>query len=220
VDTYDTLAATRLVIQLAKESGEAFDVRALRLDSGDLHTLSVEVRRLLDEAGLHSVGIFASSSLDEDSISALVAAGAPIDGFGVGTEMGVSTDAPSLDIVYKLVEYAGRGRIKLSTDKPVLPGRKQIFRDEHDGVADNDLLARHDEQAIARPLMHQVMSRGVRLPAGEVSLDDVRRRAHEELGRLPRAIRAITPAEPPYRVDVSEQLERELGRVAARRGQT
>jgi nicotinate phosphoribosyltransferase len=212
-DTYDTLAATRLVIQLAKESGDAFGVRALRLDSGDLQTLSFEVRRMLDEAGLRSVGIFASSGLDEDSIAALVAAGAPIDGFGVGTEMAVSADAPSLDIVYKLVEYAGRGRLKLSVDKPVLPGRKQIFRDERGGVADHDLLARHDEPAAGRPLMHQVMSRGIRLPAGDVLPDDARGRAREELSRLPAAIRALAPADPSYRIEVSEPLERERKRV-------
>ena len=100
----------------------------MRLDSGDLLDLSQRVRNLLDQAGLHGVQIIASSSLDEYEIDRLVSSGAPIDGFGVGTAMGVSADAPYLDIVYKLTSYAGVGRVKLATDKPVLPGRKQIFR--------------------------------------------------------------------------------------------
>src|SRR6266498_2868192 len=90
--------------------------------------------------------------------------GAAPDGFGVGTEMGVAPDAPMLDIAYKLVEYAGRGRIKLSTGKSLLPGRKQIFRVEPDGVALYDVIARHDEAACGRPLLQRVMRKGTRLP--------------------------------------------------------
>jgi nicotinate phosphoribosyltransferase len=214
VDTYDTLDGIRHVIQLAQDSGPAFDIHAVRLDSGDLLALSVAARRLLDEAGLRSVRIFASGGLDEDSISALVGAGAPIDGFGVGTDMGVSADAPSLDIAYKLVEYAGRPTIKLSTGKLLLPGRKQLFRVERDGVADHDWLTRHDEAPRGRPLLHRVMSRGVR--ERRVPLEEVRRHAADELRRLPAPIRAITPADPPYRVDVSEQLEQDLQSAARR----
>src|SRR5215467_2910845 len=210
VDTYDTLDGIRHVIQLANERGPAFDVHAVRLDSGDLRALSVEARRMLDEARLQSVRIFASGGLDEDSIAALVAAGAPIDGFGVGTDMGVSADAPTLDIAYKLVEYAGRPRIKLSPGKLLMPGRKQIFRVEHDGVADHDLLARHDEAPVGGSLLQLVMSRGARVAAGRVPLDDARRHARDELRGLPAPIRAITPADPPYRVDVSEQLQRDF----------
>ena len=214
VDTYDTLEGIRHVVQVAKELGPAFDIHAVRLDSGDLLALSVDARRLLDEAGLRSVRIFASGGLDEDSISALVGAGAPIDGFGVGTDMGVSADAPSLDVAYKLVEYAGRPAIKLSTGKLLLPGRKQVFRVERDDVADHDLLARHDEAPRGRPLLHRVMSRGAR--ARRESLDEARRHAADELRRLPAPIRAITPADPPYRVDVSEQLQQDLQSAAQR----
>jgi nicotinate phosphoribosyltransferase len=213
VDTYDTLEGIRHVIQLAKESGAAFDVRAVRLDSGDLRALSVDARRMLDEAGLQSVRIVASGGLDEDSIAALVADGAPLDGFGVGTDMGVSADAPGLDIAYKLVEYAGRGRIKLSTDKLLLPGRKQVFRVERDGVTEHDLLARHDERSAGRPLLNLAMSGGARVPAGCMSLDDARQHARDEIRRLPASIRSIVPAHPPYRVDVSEELEEDLGRA-------
>ncbi|MBX6365994.1 MAG: nicotinate phosphoribosyltransferase, partial [Gemmatimonadetes bacterium] len=131
VDTYDTLRGVDAVIRLAAELGDAFRVRAIRLDSGDLAELARESRRRLDEAGLTGVRIFASGGLDEYAIAALVRSGAPIDAFGVGTRMGVSSDAPALDgMAYKLTEYAGRGRTKLSTGKFVYPGRKQVWRVE------------------------------------------------------------------------------------------
>lgn len=206
VDTYDTLAGVQKVIDLAKELGSDFHVSAVRLDSGDLLDLSIRTRRMLDQAGLRSVSIFASGNLDEEAIARLISAGAPIDGFGVGTEMGVSPDAPTLDIVYKVVEYGGRGRIKLSTAKPVLPGRKQIFRVERDGVAEYDVLARHDEPAVGRPLLQRVMKKGVRLAEGCGKLDDARSRRSAELSRLPSPIRAISPAHPPYVVHLSARL--------------
>jgi len=213
VDTYDTLAGIRKVIDLSRELGPDFRVHAVRLDSGDLCDLAFRARRLLDDAGLRAVEIFASGGLNEDEIGRLVAAGAPIDGFGVGADMGVSADAPSLDIVYKLVEYAGRGRMKLSTGKVVLPGRKQIFRVERDGVADHDVVGRRDEAPCGRSLLQHVMKEGVRLPEGQVTLDDARARARTELGRLPPRLRGIQPASPPYRVDISAALAEEADKL-------
>ena len=126
VDTYDTLEGVRRVIKLVKGSPGEIDVSAVRLDSGDLASLARDTRRLLDEAGLPRIGIFASSGLDEHKIAALVDGGAPIDGFGVGTGMSVSDDAPALDMAYKLAEYDGRGRTKLSQHKPILPGANRF----------------------------------------------------------------------------------------------
>lgn len=206
VDTYDTLAGVKKVVELAREIGPDFRVSAVRLDSGDLCDLAFGARRILDEAGLQSVGIFASGGLNEDEIAALVAAGAPINGFGVGTDMGVSRDAPALDIAYKLVEYAGRGRLKLSTGKALLPGQKQIFRVEGGGTADHDVLAGHGETPCGRPLLRQVMKGGQRLPGGHLTLDDARSRARSELDRLPERVRRIEPAQPPYEVAISRQL--------------
>ena len=205
-------------MHLAHELGPAFRVSAIRLDSGDLRELAVGARRILDEAGLQRVDIFASGNLNEDEIARLLAAGAPITGFGVGTDMGISRDAPALDIVYKLVEYAGRGRMKLSTHKAVLPGRKQIFRVERDGVASQDVLGQHDEPPCGRPLLQPVMKGGVRLPAGRVSLDDARARARHELERLPPAVRGIEPAQCPYRVEISEALAASRDRLQRARG--
>ncbi|HLU49896.1 MAG TPA: nicotinate phosphoribosyltransferase, partial [Planctomycetota bacterium] len=128
VDTYDTIAGVERVIELSRRLGEEFRVRAIRLDSGDLGELAREARRRLDRAGLERVEIFASGGLDERSVARLVTEGAPISGFGVGTSLAVSRDAPDLDMAYKLVEYEGKSRLKLSSAKAILPGRKQIFR--------------------------------------------------------------------------------------------
>jgi len=188
--------------------GAAFNVAAIRLDSGDLGHLAGEARRLLDAAGLFRVGIFASGNLNEDEIDRLLSAGAPIDGFGVGTDMAVSRDAPSLDMAYKLVEYEGRGRVKLSPDKRVLPGRKQIFRIEKGGQVERDLLGAHDDVLPGRPLLCKVMAGGARLPDSRKTLDEIRTHAMNEVQKLPARLRSLVPADPPYRVDLSEALAR------------
>ncbi len=206
VDTYDTLAGVQKVIDLAHELGDDFKVRAVRLDSGDLGRLARESRAMLDGAGLGQMQIFASGSLDEDAIAALIADGAPIDGFGVGTRMGVSEDAPSLDIAYKLSAYGGQGRLKLSTGKPVLPGHKQVFRREEAGRFAGDTIGRADEDVAGTPLLQPVMRGGQRLPAGRVALDDIRAYCKEQLARLPDRVQALTPADPPYPVEVSAAL--------------
>jgi nicotinate phosphoribosyltransferase len=206
VDTYDTLAGVRKVIDLARELGPRFRISGVRLDSGDLGDLAFKARRMFDDAGLQRVTIFASGGLNEDEIARLVAAGAPIDGFGVGTDMGVSRDAPSLDIAYKLVEYAGRARVKLSTGKALLPGRKQIFRVERDGMADHDVLGRRDDRQSGRALLQQVMAGGQRCPAGRVTLDQARAHARGEIDGLPPRVRRLEPASPPYAVELSPAL--------------
>jgi nicotinate phosphoribosyltransferase len=216
VDTYDTLAGVRRVVALAEQLGDAFRVRAIRLDSGDLAELAVAARGILDAAGLEGVEIFATGGLDEDRIAALVAAGAPIDGFGVGTRMGVSADAPSLDMVYKLAEYAGAGRVKLSSGKAILPGAKQVFRVEEDGMAVRDVIGRADESGPGRPLLETVMRAGQRVGPGVATpLDEARRHAARELARLPGRIRSLERADPPYPVTVSEALAGLQREVAA-----
>jgi nicotinate phosphoribosyltransferase len=214
VDTYDTLDGVRRVIALAEELGEAFRVQAVRLDSGDLAALAFEARRMLDAAGLKRVQVFASGSLDEWEIAEMVAAGAPIDGFGVGTRMGVSKDAPDLDIVYKLSAYGGRGRLKLSTGKPVLPGRKQIFRVEENGRAVRDVIARAEEELEGRPLLAEVMRDGRRLPGAVADHNGAREHAARELAKLPVPVRGVAPAEPPYPVAISPALERYQREIA------
>lgn len=214
VDTYDTLEGTRKVVELARALGDDFRVRGIRLDSGDLAELAFRTREILDEAGLDDVGIFASGGLDEYEIRKLRDRGAPIVGFGVGTGMGVSRDAPSLDIAYKLTSYAGKGRLKLSSGKGILPGRKQIFRQEEGGAVVRDILSLADEAQPGRPLMVTVMEGGVRLEPGREKLDEMRRRARVELDALPARIRSIEPANPPYEVVISPALREYRDRIA------
>ena len=209
VDTYDTLDGVANVIELAKTLGSQFRVKAIRLDSGDLGDLSIKARRMLDDAGLERVTIFASGGLNEDEVEKLMAAGAPIDGFGVGADMGVSRDAPSLDFAYKLVEYDGQARLKLSAGKQTLPGRKQIFRVERDGVADHDVLGRRDERAAGRPLLQHVMAGGKRRQP-RLTLADARANAARELQCLPARLKQIEPANPRYLVETSAALTRDL----------
>jgi nicotinate phosphoribosyltransferase len=206
VDTYDTLAAVRQVIDLLGERPDPIRISAIRLDSGDLASLARESRRLLDAAGFHDVRIVASGGLDEHTIAAFIAAGAPIDAFGVGTDMGVSHDAPALDFVYKLAEYRGEGRTKLSTGKPVLPGRKQVFRREDRDRDVGDLIGRAGEPLPGRPLLTLVMKDGRRVPDADQDLQRARERAAREVARLPPAVRALDPADPPYPVEVSHVL--------------
>jgi nicotinate phosphoribosyltransferase len=208
VDTYDTIEGVMDVVRLAGELGDDFRVRAIRLDSGDLASLARKARTVLDSAGLGRVQIFASGSLDEYTIAELLSARAPIDGFGVGTRMGVSEDAPSLDSVYKLVGYEGRDRMKLSPGKTTLPGRKQTFRVEEDGVAARDVIGLPDEDVRGRPLLVRVMREGRRVSAVDDDLPAARERARRELARLPDRLLGLEVADPPYEVGLSPGLER------------
>lgn len=216
VDTYDTLDGVRRVIALAQELGDGFHVRAVRLDSGDLGELARDARSLLDRAGLAQVEVFASGGLDEGAIAELIRQGAPIDGFGVGTAMGVSNDAPTLDIAYKLCEYAGQGRLKLSPGKPILPGRKQLFRASSSGEAAGDVIACADESLPGRPLLRCVMRGGRRLPESFEGLAALRERARSEIAALPPTIRALSPADLSYPVTASPKLQT-LAQETARR---
>ncbi len=212
VDTYDTLEGVRRVIELARELGPAFQVQAVRLDSGDLAALARTARDMLDAAGLKKVRIFASGGLDEHGIAALVAADAPIDAFGVGTRMGTSEDVPALDVVYKLTALAGRGRVKLSPGKNLLPGQKQIWRIEAGGMARRDVMGRAEEKNSGRALLQPVMQSGARIGAGP-SLTEVAAHAQREIARLPPALRGLSPAR--YTVEISAVLTAYAAEVRA-----
>jgi len=209
IDTYDTEAAAQKVVRLAPRlARQGVTIKAVRLDSGDLAAHARNVRRILDDGGLREVRIFSSGNLDEYIVRDLLARGAPIDGFGVGTHMGTSNDAPYLDCAYKLEEYAGSARRKRSEGKATWPGRKQVFR-EHDasGVMTGDVLTVESDRRAGAGLIRQVMRGGRRLAAPE-TLADIRRRAAQELARLPAHLRALSEDEPPYPVAVAPALER------------
>jgi nicotinate phosphoribosyltransferase len=210
VDTYDTLAGVRKVIELSRKLGDQFRVQAIRLDSGDLGELAKVSRKMLDEAGLTQVRIFASSGLDEYEIAGLVAGGAPIDSFGVGTKLAVTADVPYLDLAYKLVEYAGQPRMKLSTAKLLYPGRKQVFRRIENGRLAGDTIGCFDERLPDEPLLRCVMQNGQRQPAGRATLEEARQHALHEVQRLPEHLRGLKPTAQPYPVSISPALEQQM----------
>lgn len=212
VDTYDTLQGVGRVIDLARELGPQFKVQAIRLDSGDLAALSKAARAMLDAAGLGHVQIFASGGLDEHALADLLSCGAPIDAFGVGTRMGVSEDAPTLDVVYKLTEFAGRGRMKLSPGKNLLPGRKQVWRQENAGVYAGDVIGRAEESMTGIPLLRPAMRDGRRL-LPTPSLQQVASYAAAELAKLPPPVRGLAAAV--YPVTVSDSLSAHAASVQA-----
>ena len=212
VDTYDTLRGVERAIETIHSAPDDLGVSALRLDSGDIDALSRETRRRLDAAGLQRIRIFVSSDLDEHVITRLLAAGAPVDGFGVGTGMAVSADAPSLDLVYKLAEYAGRGRTKLSREKSVLPGRKQVFRRVEHGRAVADVIGLADERLEGEPLLRRVMRGGTREGA-PTELKMIRDATAEQLASLPTHVTALEAADPPYPVSISNALQEHFERV-------
>ncbi|MHC5005416.1 MAG: nicotinate phosphoribosyltransferase, partial [Planctomycetota bacterium] len=187
---------------------DRFDVGAIRLDSGDLAELAKAARRRLDAAGLTSVRIFASSGLDEHRIAALLDAGAPIDGFGVGTRMAVMEDAPAVDMAYKLVAYAGQPRLKLSADKAIHPGTKQVYRTVADGRVRGDVICGLEEPATGQPLLQPVMRGGRRLPAACLGLEAIRSYAMAQLEQLPDDLRRIDhdAGGVPYPVRFSDAL--------------
>jgi len=216
IDTYDTEGAARRLVPLARRlAGDGIDVGAVRIDSGDLSAHARSVRRILDEGGLPAVKIFASGNLDEYRVRDLVAGGAPIDGFGVGTRMNTSADAPYLDCAYKLQEYAGVPRRKRSEGKATWPGRKQVIRNyDETGRMAGDLLTTMDAAPAACGLLQEVMRNGRRLRAPP-SLQDARRHAQAELERLPAALCALSAA-PDYAVAVDQPLRALAGEVDTR----
>jgi nicotinate phosphoribosyltransferase len=196
VDTYDTINGVRTAIEVIRELGLTEHL-GIRLDSGDLGGLAREARRVLDEAGLPHVRIFASGGLDERDVDRLVRSGAPIDAFGVGTRVGVSADAPYVDSVYKLVEYDGRPVLKLSTAKSTYPGRKQVFR----GAGGPDLLGLRNEPVPQgrEPLLVPVMQGGRRTGPPR-TIETARRLFEADLAALPEPARRIAnPEAPPVR---------------------
>ena len=203
IDTYDTLESAKLVAELGPP------LWGVRLDSGNLVNLVPQVRRILDHAGLQHAKIMASGDLNEHKIHELVAAKLPIDVYGVGTELATSADAPSIGVVYKMVEFEEAGgpryTAKLSHEKHSLPGAKQIFRHH-----DHDVLGRATEcisadQGETEALQRPVILRG-KLVEPLPKLSEIRKYATERLARLPAACHSLFDAKNAWRVELSPAL--------------
>jgi nicotinate phosphoribosyltransferase len=206
VDTYDVLEGVRRAAAIEPP------IQAIRLDSGELVSLSKEARRILDERGRKDVRIMASNDLDEHRIAQLLAASAPIDGFGVGTELVTSRDAPALSMVYKLVEIDGHGRFKLSPGKKSYPMAKQVFRrSDSQGKFAGDLVARADEVVDGEPLLVPVVQGG-NLVSPLPSLETIRRHCAEQLVRLSEELKELDSTVV-YPVCYSDRLEADARRI-------
>jgi nicotinate phosphoribosyltransferase len=206
VDTYDTLAGVRLAASIDPP------VQAIRIDSGDLGPLATQARAILNQHGRSGVKIIVSSDLDEHLIENLVTSGAPIDAFGVGTELITSRDAPALSLVYKLVELDGQGKIKLSPAKQTYPMAKQVFRrrDRSDRFC-GDHVTRADESAQGEPLLLPILQTG-QLVADLPSIESIQRHCQAQLASLPDRLRALS-AKPDYPITYSDQLEADARRL-------
>jgi len=206
VDTYETDEGVRLAAAIEPP------VQAVRIDSGDLLAVSRSARAILDARDRRGVKILASNDLDERKIDALVTAGAPIDAFGVGTELITSRDAPALSMVYKLVELDGVGRIKKSAGKKTYPLAKQVFRHrDARGRFAFDRVMKADESSAGEPLLVPVIVGG-RLAADLPRLDAIREHRRRQVADLPDDLRGLDSGAT-YRVEYSEALDAEAARL-------
>ena len=215
IDTYDTEAAAHKAAALAPDLKQhGISIQGVRLDSGDLADHARKVRHILDEGGLSQAQILASGNLDEYQLQRLIASGAPIDSFAVGTAMTTSADAPSLDCAYKLQEYAGRPCRKRSEGKATWPGRKQVYRQYgQDGRFDYDLVTTMQDAGTGAPLLHPVIGNGRRLVPAQ-TMRSLRQRAAAQMALLPDTLRNLGSAHP-YDVQISQPLQ-DLARSADR----
>jgi nicotinate phosphoribosyltransferase len=206
IDTYDTEEGAKKVVELAPRLKAAgVTVSGVRIDSGDLIALSKSVRRILDGGGLTGVSIFASGGLDEIALEAFAKEGAPIDGFGIGTSLTTSSDAAALDCAYKLQEYAGVARRKLSAGKETWPGRKQVWRRYGpDGRMAGDIISVEDDAQPGEPLLRPVMRAGKRMNP-QPPLAEIRAHAIRNYARLPEPLKRLRPGAS-YPVAIAEAL--------------
>jgi nicotinate phosphoribosyltransferase len=207
IDTYDTEAAAQKVVDLAAALySQGIRIKGVRLDSGDLADHARKVRAILDRGGLNDATLFASGNIDEYELEKLIAQKAPIDGFGIGTRMDTSADAPYLDCAYKLQEYAGLARRKRSEGKATWPGRKQVYRNYDDnGMMSGDTVTLDNAPCSGQPLLQGVMQSGKILP-GQPTLIEAREHAKRQLNRLPLSLRQLSNP-PEYSVIISAELQ-------------
>lgn len=208
IDTYDDITGARHAAQVAKEmEARGERLRGVRLDSGDIAAISKQVRQVLNEAGLDYARILASGGFDEHKTAQVLAAGGEVDIFAVGTKMGVSADAPYFDIAYKLVRYAERPVMKLSTGKVTLVDKKQVFRyfDDQGQMARDTIALRRETLPGGQALLNQVMRQG-RITPPLPSLKESREYFLAQFARLPEAYKALERS-PAYPVDLSADLK-------------
>jgi len=218
IDTYDTEAGARKVVQLApKLKADGIAIRGVRIDSGDLATMATKVRGILDAGGLKDVIILVSGGINEDVLQVMTATKVPIDGFGIGVNLDASIDAPSLDCAYKLQQYAGKPRRKLSEGKVTWPGSKQVWRTYGDDQRmRGDIVSLATDSQPGEPLILPVMRAGKRI-APAPTLAAIREHAARELARLPAPLQGLESGTE-YPVQISKALTTLAAQMDLKRG--
>jgi len=214
IDTYDTLAGAAKAAAVGKEmSARGESLRGVRLGSGDLAGLSRKVRQVLVQAGLGEASILASGALDEQKIAEIIRRGGDVDSFGVGTGMGVSADAPYLDMAYKMVELGGRPVLKISPGKTNLAGRKQVFRlTAPSGALKRDVIGLREEALPGEPLLRKVMGGGEIL-SRPPALPEIQKTFLAEFAKLDEKHRRLEGGPPHYPVSHSARLRHLQSRI-------
>jgi len=194
IDTYDTEAGARKVVELAPRlKADGITIRGVRIDSGNLGLMAAKVRSILDAGGLKDVVILVSGGITEDVLQDLMREGAPIDGYGIGVNLAASVDVPALDCAYKLQEYTGRPKRKRSEGKATWPGRKQVWRNyDAQGTMNADVLSLEGDSQAGETLIEPVVRAGKRAGSAP-TLAEIRARAARELARLPLPLKRLEP---------------------------
>jgi nicotinate phosphoribosyltransferase len=222
IDTYDTEEGARKVVALAPRlKADGISIRGVRIDSGDLTAMARKVRAILDAGGLKDLIILVSGGITEDVLQGMMQVNAPIDGFGIGVNLAASVDVPALDCAYKLQEYAGKPKRKLSEGKATWPGRKQVWRTyDTQGRMMVDILTIEGDKQPGEALIVPVMRGGKRI-APSPSLAQIRERAARDLARLPQPLAQLQPGAH-FTVAVSDALEALVEKMdaAKRRGKS
>ena len=205
IDTYDTIKGAQLAVKIGKK------LKGVRLDSGNITLLSKRVRRILDDAGLEQVKITASGDLNEYKISQMLAKGACIDSFGVGTEMVTSKDIPALGGVYKLVEQEIKGslmpKMKFSKDKATCPSKKQVYRFLNKrGLFGKDIIGLVDEVFDTEKLLLLVIKQG-KLIYKIPTVQQIQKTAKKNISQLPEKFKGLD-CKTEYPVNISKRLKR------------
>jgi len=206
LDTYDTIESAKKAVSMKVAPS------LVRLDSGDRYDLSVKVRQILDDAGFKATKIFVSGDLNEFVLDDLTSRGAPIDEFGVGTELVTSRDDPALQAIYKIVSTKRNARVtyrvKTSEGKRTTPGAKQVYRKYSEtGEIQEDIIALEDEEPprATEPLLTKVLDHG-KLVHNLPTLSVIRERAMKDVARLPASYKALKGSEEPP-TKLSRKLE-------------
>jgi nicotinate phosphoribosyltransferase len=216
VDTFNTIEGVKKAVKVIKKLGLK-KFKGIRLDSGDIVSLAKESRKILDEAGFKDAMIFVSGGLNEYKIKEYLDKGAPIDAWGVGTELVVSADLPYLDCAYKLVEYDGKPKMKFSPHKITLPSKKQVYRIFKDGKIKKDIICSFDEEFDGEPLLKKYMEKGKvieKLP----KLEEIKQKAISNLEKLPEDMKDIYKTVH-FLPEVSEKLQKIVKKIESEIGE-